>query len=103
MRLLALDYPADEIADAVMSGDDAAIAEVDVSRHPVWLIVHRGRNGVDAQRLDRDAYAYVTRLCDGDPLGCLLENAPAEVPALIADQLTKGRLKAFRIDKERSS
>ncbi len=42
VRLLALDYPADEIADAVMSGDDAAIAEVDVSRHPVWLIVHLG-------------------------------------------------------------
>lgn len=103
VRFLALDYHANEIADAVLSGDDAAMAEVDVSRRPVWLVVHRGPNGVEAQRLDPRVYAFVSRLCDGEPLGCLLENAPAEAPALIAEQLTKGRLKAFRIEKDRPS
>ena len=100
---LGLNYPADEIADAVTSGNDAAMAEVDMTRRPVWLVVHRGPGGVDAQRLEPDAYAFVSRLCNGEPLGRLLDNAPAEAATLIAEQLAKGRLNAFRIEEGRSS
>jgi hypothetical protein len=99
VRFLALDYAADEIADAVLSGDDAAMAEVDVSQRAAWLVVHRGPNGVEAQPLDSEACAFLSRLCDGEPLGRLLEHAPAEAPALIAEQFTKGRLTGFRIGR----
>jgi len=99
LRLLGLDYPADEIADAVMSGDDAALAELDASSGPVRLVVHRGPDGIESQRLEPAAFAFISRLCAGEPLERLLESAPAQAPALIAEQLTKGRLEAFRIEK----
>ena len=100
LRFLALAYRADEIADAVMSGDDAAIAAIDASSRDVRLVVHRGVGGLEVQRLEPDAYAFVSRLCDGEQLGRLLENAPAEAPALIAEQLAKGRLAACRTSDE---
>jgi hypothetical protein len=95
VRFLALAYPADQIADAVMSGDDAAMAQVDLSSGPVWLVVHRGANGVEAQRLEPDALGFVSRLCAGERLGSLLETAPPQAPALLAEALTKGHLTAF--------
>jgi hypothetical protein len=90
-----LAYPADQIADAVLSGDEAAIAQVDLSSGPVWLVIHRGPNGVEAQRLARDTYDFVSRLCGGERLDSLLETASPEAPALLAEQLAKGRLTAF--------
>jgi hypothetical protein len=98
VRLLALDYPADAIADAVMSGDDAAIAALDVQPMALRIVVHRGAEGVEAQRLDEDEYAFMSQLYRGEPLGRLLETAPAGAPRLIAEQLTKGRLKGFKCE-----
>jgi hypothetical protein len=95
VRLLALAYPADQIADAVLSGDEAAMAQVGLSSGPVWLVVHRGSGGVEAQRLEPDAYAFVSRLCAGETLGSVLTTAPPEAPSLLAEQLAKGRLTAF--------
>ena len=95
VRFLALGYPADQIADAVLSGDDAAIAQVDLSSGPVRLLVYRGPRGVEAQRLERDAYDFVSRLCAGEALASVLKTAPPEAPALLAEALTKGHLTAF--------
>ena len=95
LSLLALAYPADQIADAVLSGNDAAMAQVDLLSGPVWLVVHRGPSGVEAQRLEPDAYGFLSRLCSEERLGSLLEAAPPEAPALLAEQLAKGRLTAF--------
>jgi hypothetical protein len=95
VRFLALAYPADRIADAVLSGDDAAMAQVDLSSGPVRLAVHRGPDGVQAQRLEPGAYDFLSRLCAGEALGSLLETAPAEVAPLLAEALTKGHLTAF--------
>jgi hypothetical protein len=97
LSLLALAYPADQIADAVLSGDDAAIAQVDLSSGPVWLVVHRGPGGVEAQRLEREAYDFVSQLCAGKPLGSLLEAAPADAAKLLAEQLAKGRLAPVKV------
>ena len=97
VRLLALAYPADQIADAVLSGDETAMSEVELSSGPVWLVVHRGASGVGAQRLERDAYGFVSRLCAGEALASLLDAAPLEAPALLAEQITKGRLTGFLI------
>lgn len=103
VRFLKLAYPADQIADAVLSGDEAAMAQVDLSSGPVQLIIHRGTNGVEAQRLAPEAYEFVSRLCAGEALGTLLEAAPPQAPALLAEQLRKGRLTAFRIGSSNPS
>lgn len=95
VRLLALDFPADTIADAIMSGDDEAIAALDVQPTALRVVVHRGPSGIEAQRLRVDEYSFVSRLYRGEPLGHILETPPAEALWLIAEQLTKGRLKAF--------
>ncbi len=95
LSFLALAYPADQIADAVLSGDDAAMAQVDLSSGPVRLVVHRGPGGVEAQRLKPGAYDFVSRLCVGEALASVLETAPPEAPALLAEQLAKGRLTGF--------
>jgi hypothetical protein len=97
VSFLELSYPADQIADAVLSGDDAAMREIDLSGGPVGLVVHRGQGGLETQRLEPRAYDFVLRLCGGEALGRLLEAAPAEAAALLAEQLAKGRLMAFRI------
>lgn len=97
VQFLALAYPADQIADAVLSGDEAAMAQVDLSSGPVRLVIHRGANGVEAQRLAPDAYCFISRLCAGEALGSLLETAPSAASTLLAEQLVKGRLTAFRI------
>jgi hypothetical protein len=97
VRLLSLAYPADEIADAVLSGDEAAMAEVEWAGRPARLVVHRGPDGVEAKRLEREAYEFLSRLCAGEPLGRLVESAPGEAPLLLAEALAKGRLAAFHI------
>lgn len=97
VRCLALAYPADQIADAVLSGDDAAMAQVDLSSGPVHLLVHRGPDGVEAQRLEPDTYGFVSRLCAGEELGALLDTVPPQAPALLAEALAQGRLTAFRV------
>lgn len=98
VTLLALTYPADEIADAVLAGDDAAIAAIDLSGGMLHVIVYRGARGVEAQRLTTDAHRFLLRLHAGEPLGALLEDTRVNVPALLADALDKGRLTALRID-----
>lgn len=97
VRFLALTYPADEIADAVLAADDAAMAQIDLSSGPVWLAVHRGRDGIGVERLGPQAYDFLRRLCGGETLGVLVQTAPPEAPALLAENLTKGRLMAFRV------
>lgn len=95
--LLALDYPADHIADAVLSGNETAMAEVDLSSGPVHLAVHRGREGLEVQRLDQRAYGFALRLCGGESLRELLQFARDDTAALLAEHLAKGRLTSYEI------
>ena len=97
VRLLALRYPADHIADAVLSGNPAAMAEVEVSSAPVHLVVHRGREGLEAQRLEPRAYGFALRLCGGEPLSALLQFAANDAAGLLAEHLARGRLTAYEI------
>jgi len=93
---LELAYPADQIADAVLAGDEAAMAQVDLAYGPVCIVVHRGPNGLETERLCARAYEFVSLLCAGEPLGRVIEAAPEQAPMLLAEQLAKGRLRAFR-------
>ena len=97
VRILALAYPADQIADAVLSGDDAAMAQVTLSRSAVRLVVHRGPDGVQAQRLEPEAHDFLLRLCAGEPLGGLAESAADKAPAWLAEALARGRLTSFHL------
>jgi hypothetical protein len=92
VSFLLLDHPADEIADAVLSGDDAAMAQVDLASGPVCLVVHRGSDGVQAQRLEPRAHDFLSRLCAGEPFGRLAEAAPAAAPQWLAQALNRGWL-----------
>lgn len=96
LRLLALDYPADRIADAVLSGDDAAMAQVEPGARPVWLAVHRGPDGVEARRFEPHAYRFIACLCSGEPFGRLLETESQEAPGLLALVFARGFLRGFR-------
>ncbi|MFD1626617.1 DNA-binding domain-containing protein [Azospirillum griseum] len=96
LRLLHLDHPADAIADAVLSDDDAALGAVDVTDGPVWLAVHRGPLGVEAERLTPEDWRCLHRLCGGESLGSLLETSDRDIAGLLAGQFLKGRFSAIR-------
>lgn len=97
VRCLEAAYPADEIADAVLAGNDAAMSEVDLAGGPVFLVVHRGPDGLETERLSGRAYDLVSRLCAGEALGRVIDAAPQQAPTLLAQQLAKGRLSAWRV------
>lgn len=96
LSLLALRYPADQIADAVLSGDDDAMAQVDIDSGPVHLLIHRGAHGIETQRLRPQEHRLMTRLCRGEALGNLLESI--DIAQVLAEQLVKGRLAACRVE-----
>jgi hypothetical protein len=97
VQLLKLEHPADEIADAVLAGDEAAMREIDLAGGPLRLVVHRGPHGLETERLQGSAYTFVSRLCAGERFGALLEPDPEQAAALLGEQFVKGRLSAFRI------
>lgn len=99
VRFLSLEYPADEIADAVLAGDDAAMAEIDLARRALCIIVHRGPGGLETERVSARAYDFVRRLLGGEPLARVIEAAPEQAPMLLAQQLAKGRLSAWRVGR----
>lgn len=100
VRLLELQYPADAIADAVLAGDDDAIAAIDLASGPVRLVVNRGLNGVDARRQTPAASDLARRLFAGERLGDILEGAGPDGASLLADHFVNGRLSSFRIAAE---
>lgn len=99
VRLLWLAYPADHICDAVLSGNEAAMREIDLAEGAVRLVVHRGPRGVEAQRLDATDYALLGAIFAGEEWSRLVDRAPERAAALLAEQLVKGRLAEFRIEQ----
>jgi hypothetical protein len=98
MTLLRLDHPADAIADAVLARDESAIARIDLADGPVWLVVHRGPDGVDAQRLSESEWRLTRQLCEGVPLGAALERSPvSDAAGLLAAHLVGGRFAGFHV------
>jgi hypothetical protein len=99
VSLLRLAYPADEIADTVLAADEAAMAEVDLAGGPVRLVVHRGPEGLQTERLGERAFAFLALLFAGEPLERLAAAAEEDAPMLLAQQLAKGRLSACRTQR----
>ena len=102
VRLLEVEHPADAIADAVLAGDDDALAAIDLASGPVRLVVNRGPNGVDATRLPASGYEFARRLFAGEKLGDALKAAEPEGAAYLADHFLNGRLSGFYTESEKT-
>jgi hypothetical protein len=74
------------------------MAQIDLACGSVCIVVHRGPNGLETERLCARTYEFVARLCAGEPFAGVIEAAPEQAPMLLAQQLAKGRLSAFTID-----
>ena len=90
-------FPADVIWRAVLADDnDAALAAIDLSSGPAWLLVQRGPMGVELVRLEPALWHFVSALFAGRPLGLVLADHPGvDATAALADLLVQGRLVAF--------
>lgn len=102
VSVLRLETPADAIWRAVLDQDDAAMAALDVTAGPVWLLIERNADGVQVRRLTALSGRFTERLCAGDPLQRALEDSAAEaVPvealdAVLAEHLASGRFTRWR-------
>ena len=96
--LICAEYSADIIWRSVLEQDDAALAGIDLSAGPVWLLVQRLETGVDVRRMSDAAWRFTVQLCAGRPLHVALEDAREfDAPALLADHLASGRFIGFRL------
>jgi hypothetical protein len=96
--LVRSDYPADAIWRAVLDEDDAALAAIDLSGGPAWLLVHRKDDRIEVERLEEDGWRFTAALFAGRPLHRALDEAPcADAQALLAAHLAAGRFSEFSL------
>lgn len=99
VRLLASEFPIDDIWRAVLEQDEGAMAAVDLASGPVHLLVERFDDATRVVRLVPDEWRFATALVAGEPLGQLLALFDgADVPALLAHHLIERRLVLFTGD-----
>src|SRR5262249_40759532 len=97
--LVRSDFPVDDIWRAVLSGDDGAMAAIDLAAGPVFLLVTRGEAGLEVARMEKSAWRFVETLCCGEPLLCAIIAAPGlDAANLLTEQLARGRFVAFALD-----
>ena len=98
---LRLATPADAVWRAVLDQDEAAMAAVDPSAGPVYLLIEREEEGVAVRRLPLPAWQFTRRLCAGETLQQVLDQAAGEmssideINALLADHLARARFIAI--------
>jgi hypothetical protein len=96
VRLLSLHHPADVIWRAVLGGDDTELAAIALTVEPLWLVVHRGGEGIAVRRLKQEEARLTAMLCSGSALSeAMPERDSAVFVALLADHLAQGRFAAF--------
>ena len=83
----------------MLASDDAALAAVDLCAGPVRLLVERGANGPEVQRLDAADWHFAAELCCGFPLGIVLAELAGRIApqALLAAHLAAGRFVDFHL------
>lgn len=97
VTLLRLEFPADQIADAVLSGDDEAMAAIDLHSLPIGLVVHRGPDGLASERVALAVHEFLQALFAGEALGALLVDEMPDFGEILARQFTLGRIIGFKI------
>jgi len=102
--LLSSKYPVDAIWRAVLAGDDAALAAIDLDSDGVWLLVERTVGTVEVTRLNERCWRFAEALFAGWPLPDALEHADSdEAPAWLAAHIAAGRVVGFASSKVRKS
>jgi hypothetical protein len=98
VSLLRVDHPADDIWRAVLEGNDAALAAIDVDAAPVHLLVERGAAGVEVSCLSESAWRFASNLVAGQTIESACAAAPGvDVQALLAEHLARGRFVDFHV------
>jgi hypothetical protein len=91
-------HPVDAIWRSVLAQDDEAMAAIDLDSGPVWLLVSRGKTGVEVTRISESAWRFTSALRAEPPLQVVLDAVPdADSSAILADHLAEGRFTDFRM------
>ena len=106
LGLVRTESPADSIWYAVLDGDDAALASIDLTDGPVHLLIERRAQALGAQplatvqvrRLSEAAWRFTAALCAGRSLGLALEDsADADAAGVLGEHLASGRFIDFTL------
>ncbi len=101
LSLLRVAHPVDAIWRAVLDQDDAAMAAIDLAAGPVFLVVHRGADGVDLRRLSEAPWRFLSVLCERRPLQEAIDSAPGlDHAAALAEHLLAGDFIGFESNDE---
>jgi hypothetical protein len=101
VSLLRLAYPVDAIWRAVLAGDDEALGKVDIESGPVNLLVERRETGIEVERLDRQSWLFLSKLCAGQPIETVLDTAgDFDRSVALAEHLALGRFYRFDLAPE---
>lgn len=99
ISLLRSPFPVDAIWRAVLAQDEGEMAAIDLQSGPVYLIVERVVDAVNVVRIPAGEWTLSQALFQGRPLAELIETpGEIDVPALLAQHFTGGRLVAFAIE-----
>jgi hypothetical protein len=103
-RVLQSSFPVDAIWHAVLSRDDSALANINLTADPVWLDIHRGPLGVEVNRMAEGQCRFTAALLAGRPLHDALADVPdAETSVWLAHLLASGCFVDIRLSNEAPS
>lgn len=98
VALLRVDFPADTIWRAVLGGDDAVMAAIDLGDGPAWLLVERDAMGVEVVRMAEPEWHFLHDLWTGRSLDdAVADTAIPDVAVHLARHFTAGRFAAARV------
>jgi hypothetical protein len=91
-------YPVDAIWRAVLAGDDAALAAIDLSASAVRLLVERRTGEIEVTRMDERQWKFAEALFTGHLLSAALAVADdPDAAAWLAAHLAAGHLNDFAL------
>lgn len=98
VSLVRSNYPVDMIWRAVLAGDDAGMAQIELSSGSVWLLVQRSENRVEVTPCSESAWRFASELFATRPFWVAIDAAPEiDASILLADHIAAGRLIGFRL------
>jgi hypothetical protein len=104
--LLALEYPASAIWDAVLADEnrDTRLAAIDIRTGGETLAVLRSDGALEVEILTAPAFELAQTLAAGWPLGDALARAPADDAApLLAEFLARGFFAGFSLSADHAN
>jgi hypothetical protein len=102
VSVLQLPSPADSIWRAVLEGDDAAMAAIDLNSAPAYLLIERNDDGLHVRRLSASAWQFTASLIAGSRLfeavAAVASRDAAQIDSWLAEHLKAGRFIDFQND-----